>query len=134
MIKDKVAVITGGGGVLCSAFAKELAKKGVKVAILDLREEAAKAISQRINKEGGVSFYYKADVLSKESMISVRDKMVKDLGKCDILINGAGGNSPKATTSKETFNFNDINDKETTTFFDIAPDKINNLFQLNFTG
>ncbi|MFW5779962.1 MAG: SDR family oxidoreductase [Bacillota bacterium] len=134
MIKEKVAVITGGGGVLCSAFAKELAKKGVKVAVLDLREDAAKAVSDDINRNGGIACYYQADVLSKESMQEVRKKIAKDLGKCDILINGAGGNSPKGTTTKETFETKDLQDESITTFFDLEPNSINNLFQLNFTG
>ncbi|MDI9486780.1 MAG: SDR family oxidoreductase [Bacillota bacterium] len=134
MIKGKVAVITGGGGVLCSAFAKELASKGAKVAVLDLRIEAAKAVSDSIRKEGGVSFYYKADVLDKANIEAVREKINKDLGMCDILINGAGGNSPKATTTYETFDTAHLHDKDITTFFDLDPKNINNLFQLNFTG
>ena len=92
----KVAVVTGAGGVLCSYFAKVLARAGAKVALLDLNEEAAQKFAAEIVEEGGVAKAYKCNVLDKAICYVVADEVEKDLGKCDILVNGAGGNNPKA--------------------------------------
>ncbi|MBF4807041.1 MAG: SDR family NAD(P)-dependent oxidoreductase, partial [Pseudoleptotrichia goodfellowii] len=97
-MKDKVIVITGAGGVLCSMFAKALSKTGAKIALLDLNEEAVKNYAEEIVKEGGNAKGYKCNVLDKKSIEEVRENINKELGICDILINGAGGNNPKATT------------------------------------
>ncbi|MGI6701323.1 MAG: SDR family oxidoreductase [Christensenellales bacterium] len=134
MLKGKIAVITGGGGVLCSAFAKELAKRGVKVALLDINKEAAGITAAEINSAGGEAIAVGADVLNAESLAKARQEVNSVLGKADILINGAGGNSPKGTTTKETFSIKDLDDKEIVTFFDLAPENVNRLFNLNFTG
>lgn len=134
MLKDKVAVITGGGGILCSAFACELAKYGVKIAVLDLNIDAAKAVVDRIVAAGGVAIAEAANVLSRESLDSVKKSINDKLGPCDILINGAGGNSPKGTTTKETFSPEDLNCENVTTFFDLKAENVNNVFNLNFTG
>ena len=89
-LSGKVAVVTGAGGVLCSAFAKTLARAGAKVALLDLNEEAAQSFADEITAEGGVAKAYKCNVLDKAVCYEVADAVEKDFGKCDILVNGAG--------------------------------------------
>ena len=132
-LKDKVAVVTGAGGVLCSMFAKALATSGAKVALLDLNEEAAKAYADEIKAEGGIAYAYKANVLERESLEEVHQAILKDLGPCDILINGAGGNNPRATTDNEYFELKDL-DAETKTFFDLEDSGVGFVFNLNFLG
>lgn len=90
-LNGKVAVITGGGGVLCSGFAKTLAEQGVKVAVLDLNEDAAKKVADEINSNGGTAIAVGCNVLEPESMKKARDIVAEKLGTCDILLNGAGG-------------------------------------------
>jgi len=132
-LKDKVIVITGAGGVLCGMFAKALAKTGAKIALLDLNQEAAQTIADEITNNGGVAKAYKCNVLEKESLEEVHEKVVNDLGKCDILINGAGGNNPKATTDKEYFEVGDI-EADTKSFFDLDASGVGFVFNLNFLG
>ena len=103
ILDGKVAVVTGAGGVLCSAFASALAKAGAKVALLDLNEAAAVEAAEAICAEGGIAKGYKANVLEKECLEELRQRIHADLGKCDILINGAGGNSPRCTTAHEYY-------------------------------
>lgn len=135
-LKGRVAVITGGGGVLCSGFAKDLASQGVKVAVLDLNKEAAQAVADEINKNGGTAIGVGCNVLEKESLDAAREEVNSTLGTCDILINGAGGNNPKGTTSKEKFELADIANKaeDVKTFFDLDPKGIEFVFNLNFLG
>lgn len=135
-LKGKVAVITGGGGVLCSGFAKTLAKQGVKVAVLDLNQEAAKKVADEINAEGGTAIAVGCNVLEPESMKQARDVVAEKLGTCDILLNGAGGNNPKGTTTKETLEKIDLMEKneDVKTFFDLDPAGISFVFNLNFLG
>ena len=97
-LRNRVAVITGGGGVLCGAFAKDLASLGVKVAVLDLNEAAAQAVVDEITANGGSAIAVGCNVLEAESLEAARIKINGVYGPCDILINGAGGNSPKGTT------------------------------------
>lgn len=132
-LSGKVAVVTGAGGVLCSAFAKTLARAGAKVALLDLNYESAKGFEDEINAEGGIAKAYECNVLDKEICCGVAEKVEKDLGKCDILINGAGGNNPKATTDKEYFEIGDI-DADTKSFFDLDSSGVGFVFNLNFLG
>lgn len=132
-LTGKVAVVTGAGGVLCSAFAKTLARAGAKVALLDLNEAAAQTFADEIVAEGGVAKAYKCNVLEKESCYAVADQVAADLGSCDILVNGAGGNNPKATTDKEYFEIGDI-DADTKSFFDLDADGVGFVFNLNFLG
>lgn len=132
-LSGKVAVVTGAGGVLCSAFAKVLARAGAKVALLDWNLEAAEKFAAEINAEGGVAKAYKCNVLEKEMCYAVADEVANDLGTCDILINGAGGNNPKATTDKEYFEPGDI-DADTKSFFDLEMDGVDMVFRLNFLG
>ncbi len=134
MLEGKTIVITGGGGVLCSAFAKELASRGAKIALLDLNLDACQIIADEINTAGGVAIAIQASVLDKASLENAR-KIVNDtFGKCDILLNGAGGNSPKGTTTNEYFNPSDLDNKDIYSFFDFEPDNVNAVFNLNFTG
>ena len=132
-LNGKVAVVTGAGGVLCSNFAKVLARAGAKVALLDLNEEAANEFAQEIIAEGGIAKAYGCNVLDKEICDNIAKKVLEDFGKCDILINGAGGNNPKATTDKEYFEIGDI-DAETKSFFDLDASGVGFVFNLNFLG
>ena len=131
---SKVAVVTGAGGVLCSSFAKELAKNGYAVALLDLNEEAVKKVADEIVAEGGKAIGYKANVLEKEMLEEVHAKVLADLGKCDLLINGAGGNSPKCTTVHETFEDGDEDRDDILTFFNLDKAGFNFVFDLNILG
>ena len=129
----KVAVVTGAGGVLCSAFAKVLARAGAKVALLDRNFEAANGFAAEIVEEGGVAKAYACDVLDKDVCYAVADQVRRDLGPCDILLNGAGGNNPRATTDKEYFEVGDI-EGETKSFFDLDKSGVEFVFNLNFIG
>ena len=135
-LKGRVAVITGGGGVLCSGFAKDLASFGVKVAVLDLREDAAQKVVDEINADGGTALAVGCNVLEAESLENARQKINSALGTCDILINGAGGNSPLGTTTKDTLEFSDLAEKAegVKTFFDLDAKGIEFVFNLNFIG
>jgi NAD(P)-dependent dehydrogenase (short-subunit alcohol dehydrogenase family) len=121
-IKGKVVAITGAGGVLCSTMAKSLAKAGAKVAVLDLVESAAQKVADEIKAGKGLAIAVKCDVLDKKSLESAREKINRELGKIDILINGAGGNKKEATTSPDL------------SFFDLPSDAIRFVFDLNFLG
>lgn len=135
-LKGRVAVVTGGGGVLCAGFAKSLAKQGVKVAVLDLNEAAAQKVADEINADGGVAIAVGCNVLEKESMENARNIIAEKLGTCDILLNGAGGNNPKGTTTKETLEKIDLAEKDESikTFFDLDANGISFVFNLNFLG
>lgn len=130
----KTVVITGAGGVLCSSFAKFYAKRGDQVALLDLNYEAADAVAEEIRKDGGKAIAYACNVLQKESLQSVHEQVIKDLGPCDILINGAGGNSGKCTTLHETYEAGDESAEDFLTFFNIQPDGFDFVFNLNIKG
>lgn len=132
-LTGKVAVVTGAGGVICSKIAEALAAAGAKVALLDLNEEKAQQYADAIVADGGVAKGYKANVLEKESLAECHNKVLADLGPCDILINGAGGNNPRATTDKEYFELGDI-DAETKSFFDLQQSGVEFVFNLNFIG
>ncbi|MBE7038567.1 MAG: SDR family NAD(P)-dependent oxidoreductase [Ruminococcaceae bacterium] len=133
-LKDKVAVVTGGGGILCSAFAKAIALCGAKVAILDLREENAKNVADEITKLGGCAIGISANVLDKQSLINAKEIINDKLGKCDILINGAGGNNPKGTTTKDYYELGDENKDDIASFFDLDQSGVEFVFNLNFIG
>lgn len=135
-LNGRVAVVTGGGGVLCAMFAKALAKQGVKVAVLDLNEEAAKKVADEINADGGTAIAVGCNVLEPDSMKKARETVNETLGTCDILLNGAGGNNPKGTTTKETLEKIDLIEKDEgiKTFFDLDPQGISFVFNLNFLG
>jgi NAD(P)-dependent dehydrogenase (short-subunit alcohol dehydrogenase family) len=130
-LNNKVAVITGAGGVLCSEFALAIAKCGASVAVLDLNYDSAKAVADRIVSDGGKALPYKANVLERKSLEEAREKIEKELGICDILINGAGGNNPRGSTDDEEFSKDAENAR---TFFDIDPEGFRFVFDLNLMG
>ena len=132
-LTGKVAVVTGAGGVLCGMFAKTLAEAGAKVAVLDLNEEAAGRVAEDIVEAGHTAKAYKANVLERESLEEVHAKVLAELGPCDVLVNGAGGNNPKAQTTKEYFEMGDI-EADTISFFDLDPKGVEFVFNLNFLG
>ena len=132
-LTNKVCVVTGAGGVLCSHFAKVLARAGAKVALLDLNLEAAEQYAKEIREEGLIAKAYSCNVLDREICEEVATAVLNDLGPCDILINGAGGNNPRATTDKEYFEIGDI-DAETKSFFDLDASGVGFVFNLNFLG
>ena len=132
-LSGKTAVVTGAGGVLCSMFAKVLAQCGAKTAILDLNLEAAQKVADEITAEGYAAKAYKANVLDKEVMEEVHKAVLADFGPCDILINGAGGNNPRATTANEDYVPGDI-DKDIANFFNLDKDGVSFVFNLNFLG
>lgn len=131
-LEGKVAVVTGAGGVLCSLMAKALAACGAKVAVMDLHLSSAEKVVQEIRDDGYKAFAYEANVLQKDSLQAAHDKILKELGKCDILINGAGGNSPKASTTQEFYA--PKMDDETVTFFDLKEEGFQFVFNLNILG
>lgn len=132
-LKDKVAVVTGAGGVICSHLAKALAACGAKVALLDIKQESAQAQADLIVAEGGIAKGFEANVLIKESLEKCHEEVLKEFGKCDILINGAGGNNPRATTDNEYAELGD-DLKEMKTFFDLDQSGVEFVFNLNFIG
>lgn len=131
--KDKVVVVTGAGGIICSVIAKDFARKGAKVALLDLNLDAATKASDDINKEfPNSSKAFKCNVLDKDDIKRAHDEVLASLGKCDILVNGAGGNNPKANTDIE---FHELNlDPSKRTFFDLDKAGIQFVFDLNIMG
>ncbi len=121
-LAGKVAAITGGGGVLCGVLARALAAEGAKVALLDVRPEAAETQAAAIRAEGGAAMGVAANVLDRESVIAAHDTIAAKLGPIDILINGAGGNKKEATTAPDL------------PFFDLPPEATRWVFDLNFLG
>ena len=132
-LKGKTAVVTGAGGVLCSMFSKAVAACGAKVALLDLNEESARKCADEIRAEGGTAKAWRADVLDRDSLEKTHASILAEFGPCDILINGAGGNSPRATTADEFFQKEDLK-KDTATFFNLDPKGVGFVFNLNFLG
>ncbi len=132
-LKDKVAVITGAGGILCSMFAQAIAMCGAKVALLDLNEAAALSAAKEITDMGFTAKAYQCDVLNKKSVEDCCEKITRDLGSCDILLNGAGGNNPRATTDNEYYLPGDL-EKDIKTFFDLDSEGVGFVFNLNFLG
>ena len=132
----KVVVVTGAGGLICGAMARAFAQSGAKVAALDLNEEAVKKLADELKAEGFVCEGYKANVLDAAALEEVHKAVIADLGPCDILVNGAGGNNPKGTTSKEFLTKEDLAAKVegVTTFFDLDPAGVGFVFNLNFLG
>ncbi len=132
----KVAVVTGGGGILCADMAKALAEAGAKVAILDLKLEAAEGVAAEIRNAGGNAIACAANVLERESLEAAAAEVQSKLGPCDILINGAGGNHPKGTTTKENLTLEDFQnpDPAVISFFDLDPAGVRFVFDLNFLG
>lgn len=127
----KVVVVTGAGGVLCGDMARAFAQAGAKVAALDLNEDKVKKLAEELKNEGFVCEGYAANVLEAEQVKAVHARILKDLGKCDILINGAGGNNKRATTDNE---YQHEAKEGQTTFFDLDTEGVDFVFRLNFQG
>jgi len=127
----KVVVVTGAGGVLCGDMARAYAQAGAKVAALDLNEAAVLKLAEEVTAEGFIMKGYKANVLELEALEAVHQQVLADFGPCDILINGAGGNNPRATTDNEYHHEAKEGQK---TFFDLDQSGIDFLFKLNFQG
>lgn len=132
-LENKVVVITGAGGVICSHLAKAISMCGAKVCLLDLNKDLAQAKADEIVSMGKVAKAYGVNVLDKTSIEKCHEEILKDFGKCDILINGAGGNNPKATTDNEYYELGD-NLKGIKTFFDLDESGVEFVFNLNYIG
>ena len=132
-LRGKVAVVTGAGGILCAMFSRALAAAGAKVAVLDLNEAAARRVAEEINADGGTAAAYACNVLDKASMEACHQQVLAELGPCDILLNGAGGNNPRATTDKDYYEAGDL-DAELCSFFDLEQKGVEFVFNLNFLG
>ena len=129
--KNKVVVVTGAGGLICGAMARAFAQSGAKVAALDLNEDAVKKLAAELRADGFICEGYKADVLSPEVLEEVHKAVLSDLGPCDILVNGAGGNNPRATTDNEYQHEAKEGGKS---FFDLDASGVDFVFKLNFQG
>lgn len=129
--QGKVVVVTGAGGLICGAMARAFAQSGAKVAALDLNEDAVKALADELKAEGFICEGYKANVLDPEALEEVHKQVLADLGPCDILVNGAGGNNPRATTDNEYHHEAKEGGKS---FFDLDPSGVAFVFKLNFQG
>jgi NAD(P)-dependent dehydrogenase (short-subunit alcohol dehydrogenase family) len=121
-LAGKVAVVTGGGGVLCGAMSLALGRAGARVAVLDLFPEAAQRVADEIVEAGGEALAVQCNVLDRASIEAAADAVLAAFGRVDLLINGAGGNKPQATTSLDL------------RFFDLPPDAVQWVFNLNFLG
>lgn len=133
-LENKVAVVTGGSGVLGSVLCESLALTGAKVVILARNKQKIDAVIDRIKNSGGTAYGYSVDVLNKEDLAKVHEDVFANVGPCNILINGAGGNHPHATTTTERFSLDALHDAEQQSFFDLDPKAVEGLFQLNFLG
>ncbi len=130
----KVAVVTGGSGVLGSSFCKALAENGYKVAILGRDLAKAQKLALEIEQSGGVALALSADVTNLESLESAAKLIEDKLGLCDLLVNGAGGNHPKGTSSEEYYSRACEGDIAKTSFFDLDAAGVDFVFRLNFMG
>lgn len=129
-LSERVAVVTGGSGVLCAEMCRELARQGAKIAIINRTIEKGEEVVKLIQEEGGVAHAYSADVLDKSSLKNAKNDIIEEFGKVDILINGAGGNDSDAITASETYG----EDIEGKTFFDLEEEGFSKVFATNFTG
>lgn len=128
-LTNKVVVVTGGSGVICSCLCQAFDECGAKLAILDLNYQKASELAKTLK----CAKAYECNVLDKESLRKAHEDIAKDFGKVDILINGAGGNNPKATTDNEYFELDDLS-KDIKTFFDLDKEGFNFVFDLNILG
>ncbi|MCL4551555.1 MAG: SDR family oxidoreductase [Bacteroidetes bacterium] len=133
-LKDKICVVTGASGVFGRVFAKALLDAGAKVAIVDYKRERCAQTAAALEKEtGGHVLGTVANVLDKESLVQAKIIINKELGKINVLVNTAGGNSPSATAANEFIDENNISDLSKS-FFGLSLDGFKSVFDLNFTG
>ena len=130
---DKVVVITGAGGVICGTLARAFAEAGARVAAINRSRETIDAMAEELTAQGRIVRAYQADVLDKARLTEVHEQILRDLGPCDILINGAGGNNPRATTDCE-YHHEAASHKEGKTFFDLEEAGVDAVFRLNYQG
>lgn len=128
----RIAVVTGAGGVLCSCMSKALASAGAKVALLDIDFEAAKRVADEIIQDGGIAIPLRCDILSSEDIMKAHEEVLMKFGKTNILLNGAGGNNPRATTDSEVFDKSQLGKEKT--FFDLDDSGFRFVFDVNFTS
>ncbi len=121
-LEGRVAVLTGGGGVLAGTMSRALGRMGVKVAVLDIATAAAERVASDVREAGGEAVAVTCNVLDKTSVQSAAEAVIEAFGRVDILINGAGGNKREATTTPDL------------TFFDLPADAVTWVFNLNFIG
>jgi NAD(P)-dependent dehydrogenase (short-subunit alcohol dehydrogenase family) len=133
-LKGKVAVVTGGGGVLCGEMAKELAARGMKVAVLSRKLENAESVVKEIKEAGGEAVAVACDILDKKSIEKANQEIQQHYSSYHLLINGAGGNHPDASTSSEAFSEEDVQADDKNSFFDLTEEGVKRVFDLNFTG
>lgn len=135
-LSNKVAVVTGGSGVLGADFAKALASNGASVAVIGRNQDKAEKVAQEIRNDGGTAIAVAADVMDREALRTAHEIITQELGPCDILVNGAGGNHPKGTTSGEYLTESDLEPHSGNhiSFFDLEVEGIRNVFDLNFLG
>ncbi|MBM7540304.1 SDR family oxidoreductase [Amphibacillus cookii] len=133
-LKGKVAVITGGGGVLCGSMARELAKHGMKIAILNYPKEFGDQTATAIKEKGGEALSIFCDVTKRDIVEQAKDAVVEAFGRVDLLINGAGGNHPEGSTTNEVYDQEDVEDPEVRSFFDLTQEGFNHVFNLNLMG
>jgi len=133
-LTGKIAFVTGGGGILCSEMARALAERGAKVAVADLKLEAAEAVAKEIRAAGGEAIGVQCNVLDKASLEAARDVVESEFGSVNLLINGAGGNHPKGTTQLETVSKEQLEANVEGSFFDLDPEGVGFTFNLNFLG
>lgn len=131
---DKTVVVTGGAGVLCREFCFAYAACGAKVAILNRTLSRAEAVADEIRASGGEAFAVECDVTDPASVDAAHKKVLEKYGKCDILVNGAGGNDPSATADDEYFSEATLLDPTKKSFFDLKPDAFSKVFSLNILG
>ena len=132
-LRGKVAVVTGGAGVLCSEFVRALAQCGAKVAILNRTLSKGEALAEEVRQNGGEAMAFSCNVTDSESVKAAHEAVLAAFGKCDILINGAGGNNPRANTDKEYFELGDM-EAASKSFFVIDEEGFRFVMDLNFVG
>ena len=133
-LSGKVAVVTGGAGVLCAEFCRALVECGAKVAILNRTLSKAEKLADEIKANGGEALAVGVDVTDAQSVAAAHEAVLAAYGKCDILVNGAGGNDPAATADDEFFSMDTLKDPEKKSFFDLTGESFGKVFSLNIMG